>query len=78
MHSGVVCFAVGELHSHSPLVGHDVRVGDDEAVAADDEARAIGHGDLSACERVTVEQHGRISDNGAMSDFKWDWVVSSL
>lgn len=55
LHSGIVRVTIGELHSHSSLVGHDVSVGDDEAVAADDETRAIGHGDFSPRKRVPVK-----------------------
>lgn len=34
LHRGVVRVSVGELHTHASLVGHNVSVGDDEAIAA--------------------------------------------
>lgn len=78
LHGGVVRVPVGELHSHSPLVGHNVCVGDDEAVSADDEPRAVGHWDFPARERVPVEQQGRTLDRAAVSTphcCTSDWVV---
>lgn len=47
LHRGVVHVSVGELHADAPLIGHDVSVGHDESVTADDEARSIGDGHLS-------------------------------
>lgn len=74
LHGGVVRVAVGELHSHSPLVGHHVSVGDDEAVAADDETRAVGHGDFSPRERVPVKEQSRRRSSASESEerFKFD------
>lgn len=56
LHSCIVCVTIGELHSDSSLVGHNVSVGDDEAVTADDETWAVGHGGFSSRERVPVKK----------------------
>ncbi len=56
LHGGVVQVSVGELHADASLVGHNMSIGDDETIAADDETRAVGHGDFSSWKRVSVKQ----------------------
>lgn len=48
LHSGVVHLSVGELHTNTSLVGHNMSIGDDETITADNETRAIGHWDFSS------------------------------
>ncbi len=41
LHSSTINVSIGELHPDASLVGHNMSIGDDEAVAANDETRAI-------------------------------------
>lgn len=56
LHSGVVHVSIGELHTDASLVGHNMGVSDDEAIAADNETRAIGHWNFPSWKRVSVKQ----------------------
>ena len=63
LHSGIVHVSVGELHTDAPLVGHNVRIGHDEAVTADNETRAIWHRDFPSWKWVPVKQQVQIIFN---------------
>lgn len=52
LHSCIVRVTIGEFHSYSSLVGHNVSIGDDESVAADDETWAVGNRDFPSRKRV--------------------------
>lgn len=56
LHGGIVRLSVCQLHTDASLVRHDVRIGDNEAVTADDEAGAVGHRNFPPRKRVPVEQ----------------------
>lgn len=69
LHSSAVRVSVGELHTDASLVGHNVSVGDDEAIAADDKTRPIRHGNFSSWERISVKEQKQLSDFVILSHF---------